>query len=197
MASPLLKLSERDPGRLELAEDRDFVSSEYKQKDEKAADECNDVSWEDGRRWEATRSALEGLRVLPVGSSGAFFLSALPQLLRLPTEAVVGAAELVCSRGGGPGVLAADPRLLAYRPDHVDRGLSFLVTMTASPAPVVAALCQRTPALLAAGIEGGLQEQSVAAALGSAAVATSKATTTAVTDAAAALKQLRAPKLRL
>jgi hypothetical protein len=65
--------------------------------------------------------------------------------------------------------------------------------MTASPEAVVAALCAKSPALLAAGIEGSLQEKAVASALESAGTATSKASTAAVVDASTALKRLRNP----
>ena len=186
MATPLLKLSERDPDKLDFNE-------RLADKTGREASELGSTEWEDGSTWEATRLALEGIQVLPTGSDGNQMLIALPQLLRLTTETVVGAAELVCSRGGGPGVLEADPRLLSYQPDQIDQGLSFLTTMTASPEAVVAALCAKSPALLAAGIEGSLQEKAVASALESAGTATSKASTAAVVDASTALKRLRNP----
>jgi len=187
MTSPLLNLSERDPDNLDFNERSTGKTNRLETSD------VGGTEWEDSSTWEATRLALEEIQVLPTGSSGANLLSALPQLLRLPTDTVVRAAELVCSRGGGPGVLEADPRLLAYRPDQIERGLSFLTTMTASPEAVVTALCAQNPALLAAGIEGSLQEKAVASVLESAGTATSKASTAAVMDASTALKQLRNP----
>ncbi len=139
--------------------------------------------WDQGQRWDQTRNGLEK-RGLKISDK---FLKACPQLLRLEPDMVLNTADWVL-REFGATYLEAEPRLLGYRPEHVQYGLEFMSLMMMTDAR---AICRSSPAVLLTGIDGGIQEQAVKAALGAAGTATTKASHSIVGDAVVALQALK------
>jgi hypothetical protein len=141
----------------------------------------NRENWSKGQYWKQTSDGLQQL-----GITGEF-LPKCPQLLRLYPGMVLATAEWLRNEFGVE-YLRLEPRLLSYPLTDVKYGLEFMSTMMMTDAKPA---CRASPDLFRSAIEGGIQEQSVKAALGAAGDATSKATQTIAGDAMASLKNLK------
>ena len=138
--------------------------------------------WDQGQRWKVTEQGLKDM-----GVATESFLEACPQLLRLETELVLETAEWVIQEFSTE-YLQSEPRLISSPMTDVSYGLKFMSLMMMMPAKPA---CRAAPALLLAGVEGGLQEQAVAKALGQAGDATRQANQKIAGDAAASLNELK------
>jgi hypothetical protein len=137
--------------------------------------------WDQGQRWKVTEQGLKDM-----GVRTESFLEACPQLLRLETKLVLETADWVIQEFS-PEYLQSEPRLISSPMTDVSYGLEFMSLMMMS----AKAACRAAPALLLAGIEGGLQEQAVTKALGQAGDATQQANQKIAGDAAASLNELK------
>jgi hypothetical protein len=164
---PLLNLSSRD-----MTSPEDVVS------------ETTDTSeWDQGQLWQITKQGLSNMGVEDTES----VLQKCPQLLRLEPSMVLETAEWVVQEFSTK-YLESEPRLLSFRLTDASYGLEFMSMMMMMDAKP---FCTAAPELLLTGIEGGIQEQAVKKALGSAADATTKASQTIAGDTMKTFKNLQ------
>lgn len=138
--------------------------------------------WDQGQRWKITEQGLKDM-----GVTTESFLEACPQLLRLESKLVLETAEWVIQEFSTE-YLQSEPRLISYPMIDVSYGLEFMSLMMMMPAKPA---CKAAPALLLAGVEGGLQEQAVSKALGQAGDATRQANQKIAGDTVASLNELK------
>lgn len=210
---PLLDLSGlgRENESLSLSEAASVATSEATgasssvKEEDGGSEEGDQPSWRDGSVWAKTRATLVNLWVLPRDmSSGASAeyataasrgeiraLESAPQLLRLPTELVVGSAKAVLEAHLPPALLRSEPILMTYPPEFITGGLEFLTTMMMTTPKMAVAVCRDTPGLLVTSIEGYAQEQATARALGDAGKATYGVNKQIAGEKAAVLKSMK------
>ena len=167
----------------------DLSSPDFPPEDNDAAPgKMMDTSaWDQGQQWHVTKQGLQDMGVIPDES----FVTQCPQLLRLEPSLVLKTAEYVIQEFSRE-YLEREPRLLSFPSKDVSYGMEFLglMMMIKDAKP----LCAAAPEMLLTGIEGGIQEQAVKNALGSAATATTKASQTIAGDAMTSLKNLQQQK---
>jgi len=203
---PVLNLSARDLS----PED---VDEKQQQQQQQSKEESSSPHRENGEVWKTTQMQLTKMGLFSSSSSSSNggkdedssssssitrhkLLHSVPQLLRLDTTMVMETAQVLLEEFHIPPalLLQESPQLLSFPPEDVRYGVEFLSLMMMMPSNLVLSTCQRTPALLRGGVEGGLQERTVQKALGAAAAATTSANHRIAADAVATLDQLRRTK---
>jgi len=161
--------------------------------------------WIDGHVWHSTEQYLIDIGIMETEK----ILSSAPQLLRLPTQQVVEAANFLYSYPTGKNstdVIKADPSLLTYLADDLRYGLEeYLPNMMFmgnqdTAAAQISNQFALSPSLglqlIRMGIEGGLEERHISRALNNAGTASSKATEGIVGEVGKSFKQLQRIKGR-
>lgn len=155
MKAPLLRLSHAN-GNLMISNFEAGESFSVEASHENQA-------WMDGSNWQHTRRGLFEIGIMETES----FLCIAPQLLRLDSTTVLSCASYIIKEFGLSTILQ-EPLLLTFREDHICYGISFLENMMSSNRRGVRALVLLKPKLLVVGVEKGIDEKLVAAALGAA-----------------------------
>jgi hypothetical protein len=184
-ASPLLNLSRRD-GDLCISED---------DSNQVVILSPTGTSWEDGHVWSATWQLLYESGIVSNNDDAEAsrrILRAAPQLLRLNTSSIEESLSCIYQEFAESGmkIIASEPMILTYRPDHIRYGLQFLAKMMGgvSTAVVITASALK-PKLLMAGIESGIQEGLVARTFASASSAMTQVNGILVKDSVDALRK--------
>ena len=187
-AAPVLNLSRRE---------RTVVPADEPKISQKIADD-DDEAWDDGSLWDETRENLVSLKALSPDDEDEArrLLLVAPQLLRLEPAVVLEAARVVIDECGGAAMLVAEPRILTYRAADVRYGVKFLANMMMMDETMAVSMCKADPQMLIAGVDGGLQERNVAAALGAADAAGASLLGTLVKDVASAARAKRESRKR-
>jgi len=133
-----------------------------------------------------------------VSKRSSVLLKHCPQLFRLRSEAVQETAQWLVETFGlsylRQAVLTDSTKednqaiLLSFRKDDAEYGLTFLSRMMMGNAKPV---CEASSSFFVQGIQGGIQERFVSAALGDAGQATSKASKSIASDTMASFRQLK------
>ena len=149
--------------------------------------------WDDGQQWKKTIKGLKELGIFDESDDDKTVetLTACPQLLRLDTEMILETAKWLLDNGFKSEYILSEPRLLSYPPKEVEYGIEFMSIMMMTPKELTKTTILASSQLFIAGIDGGIQEQSVKFALGKASDATRDANQRIAGDMMSSLNQLK------
>lgn len=166
-----------------------------------ASSEKNMVEFDiDEQQWAGTKELFIEVGILSENGEGHALLQQVlqsaPQLLRFDTQQINATVRYLLDEIRiSPTLLVKEsPNLMLYPLDDVQYGVEFLATMMMMSSDLVMLTCRSSPTLLITGVESGLQERSVQAALKSASDATSAATKRVAGDLKASMDELQKRK---
>jgi len=198
---PVLNLSARKSDALSLAEGFEGKGDDSSIENPDLVADC---SWESGELWQETKLRLVSMGIVVNDEK---ILTRAPQLLRLPTDQITGAASFLLTYPYGTNstrLIDADASLLTYLADDLQYGVEeylpnmmFLGNQTSASAMIqtqMALAPSMALQLVRMGVEGGIEERSVSRALGSAGAASGKAVEGVVGEAGRSYREWKRVK---